>query len=156
MTKSKARKARQAASKAQLVHRAEMSALFWFGGLMVIVVAGGMFLMRGGAHQHGPGTVGHEEESLIDLANARCPTCGDAATAETVSDWHHLRVRLAHPACVAAFEATPEKSLDASGIEWRDAARVAREINHLNGSAQSAVLAKAQARWHVVAPGAAH
>jgi hypothetical protein len=156
MGKSKARKAKQAATKAQLLHRAEMSALLWFGGLMVLAVAGGTFLMRGGAHQHGGGTVGHDEESLIDLENARCPTCAETARPDVVDDWHHLRVHLARSECVGAFEANPEKSLDASGIEWRDASRVAREINHSNGSAQSAALANAQARWHVLAPGAAH
>ena len=156
MSKSKTRKAKQAATKSQELHRAKMAALLSFGGLMVIAVAGGTFLMRGGAHQHGRGTVAHEDEVLIDLRNAKCPTCGETAGSDVVEDWHHLRVHLARSECVTAFAADPEKILDASEIQWREAARVAREINHVSGSAQDAALAKAQARWHVLPPGAAH
>lgn len=156
MSKSKSRKAKRTSTKAPDLHRAKMAALLSFGGLMVLAVVGATLVIRGGGHQHGRGTVGHDEETLIDLGNATCPTCGDAAGSDVVEDWHHLRIHLARSECVAAFDAAPEKDLDASGIEWRDAARVARELNHLSGSARDAALVKAKARWHVLQPGAAH
>ena len=46
--------------------------------------------------------------------------------------------------------------LDASGLDWRGAARVAREINHSSGRAQQEALSKAEARWHVIPAGSGH
>ena len=154
MSKSKTRKASQAATKAQNLHRAKVAALLSFGGLMVIAMAVGSVLLRGRVHQHGHGTVGHDEETLIDLGNVKCPTCDESVDSGVVEDWRHLRVHLAHPECMRAFDANPESALDESGVDWREAARVAREINHLSGSAQHAALAKAQDRWRVLPPGA--
>ena len=154
MSKSKTRKAKQAATKAQSLHRAKMAALLSFGGLMVIAMAVGSVLLRSRAHPHEHGTVGHDEETLIDLGNVKCPTCDESAGLDVVEDWHHLRVHLAHAECMRAFDANPERALDESGIDWREAARVAREINHLSGSARDGALAKVQDRWRVLLPGA--
>lgn len=154
MSRKQARAASKAAEDAKAARRAGMAAFLAFGALMVIGVAGALLLMRGRAHRHGP--VGHDEETVIDLENAGCPTCGDAALAGTAVDWHHLRVRLAHPECEAAFCGAPEKLLDASGLDWRGAARVAREINHSSGRARQDALLKAEARWHVIPAGSGH
>lgn len=129
-----------------------MAAFLAFGALMIIAVATGVLIMRRRAHHHGPRTVGHDEEAVIDLENSGCPTCGDSAVAGEAVNWHHLRVRLAHPECEAAFCEAPERLLDASGLDWRRAARAAREINHLAGRARDEALAKAETRWHVVRP----
>lgn len=152
MSRTQARKVTKDAANARDLRRAGLAALLAFGGLMVIGIAGGLLLMRSHVHQHGPRTVTHDEEFLVDVGNARCPTCGDAAVADVVVDWHHLRVHLARHECEAAFSATPEESLDRSGIDWRAAARAAREINHARGDAREAALSRAGGRWQVVPP----
>ena len=152
MSKKKARQAKKAAADARAIRNAGWAALLTFGALIVFGTAAGLWIMRAGAHQHGPHTIGHEEETLIDLENARCPTCGDAALAGTSVDWHHVRVRLARPDCEPVFSANPEKLLDGSSVDWRGAARTAREINHLQGHARDEALSKAETRWHIVPP----
>lgn len=156
MSKRQARAAKKAAEDARAVRRAGMAAFLAFGVLMAVGTAGALLLMRGRAHQHGAGTVGHDDETVIDLGNDRCPTCGGSTVAGVAVTWHHLSVRLAHPKCDAAFCESPEKLLDASGLDWRAAARAAREINHLSGSARDAALLKAAARWHVVPAASEH
>lgn len=153
MSKTNARKAKKDAENAQASRRAGLAALLSFGGLMVIGVAGALLMTRSHVHQHGPRTVGHDEEFLVDLGNTRCPTCADAAAADVVVDWHHLRVHLARHDCEAAFSAKPEESLDRSGIDWRDAARAAHGINHARGDARETSLSRAKERWHVIPPG---
>lgn len=156
MSKRQVRATKKAAEDARAARRAGMAAFLAFGVLMVVGTAGALLFMRGRAHQHGPRTVGHDEETAIDLENSGCPTCGDSAVAGVAVNWHHLRVRLAHPECEAAFCEAPEKLLDASGLDWRDAARAAREINHLSGRSRDEALSKAEARWHVVPPASEH
>jgi hypothetical protein len=149
VSKKSARKAKQGAEEARLLRRAGTWAFLAFGALMVIGVSGGLLIMRARGHRSDSAA-----ESLIDLENARCPTCGDAACADFAVDWRHLRVRLAHSECERAFCAAPEKTLDSSGSDWRGAARTAREINHLSGRARDTALSKAETRWHVVSPAA--
>lgn len=148
-----ARKAKQAAQNARDVRRAGIAVLLTFTTLLMIGGAGGMYLMHFRQHRHGPREVLPEEESLVDLENPRCPTCGNATAADLVIDWHHLRIRLAHDDCRTAFSAAPQRVLDSSGMEWRRAARLAHEINHGSDSARKVALTEAEDRWRVLLPG---
>jgi ABC-type nickel/cobalt efflux system permease component RcnA len=147
--------ARRKQSEHELMKRANRAALLAFGGLFLVVVPAAWFIFTRTtrSHEHGPRTIGQDEEVLIDLENERCPVCGRPADGATTVTWHHLRVHLDQTACEEAFAKEQERRLDACCAEWRAAAAAVRTVNHATGERRDQALADARKSWHVVLPG---
>jgi uncharacterized protein (UPF0212 family) len=147
MSKQKRRKAEQGAVSPQVVRQAKQAVILVFAVFLLFAVVLGVLVWRGMSHEHGPRLP--KPESHVDLANDRCPTCGENC-GDAFVDWRHLRVHLARTDCKAAFRSAPEKNLDSLGVDWRAAEACGREINHLEGQARADALARAEANWRVI------
>ena len=52
--------------------------------------------------------------------------------------------------CEKALLAKPEEVLDKSGLDWREAARLVRMVNHGHGAERDRSLEKLKTKWRLV------
>ena len=145
------------------MRQAGKSALLAFGALSAVGSVGALFLVRARytvheRHHHPRSEVRSRSTTssadrgdyLIDLQNARCPTCSDAVDGCTFADWRGVRVGLSHARCEADFHADPTRALDASGLEWQAAAAAVESAGDLTGSAREQALDSLRSRWRII------
>lgn len=87
---------------------------------------------------------------LVDLGNTRCPVMGGDVVDEHFIEWNHLRVGFCCPGCDGRFLKDPEKALDSTEVDWREAARAVEDYLFAEGAHKGHKLEEIRKRWKVL------
>jgi hypothetical protein len=119
--------------------------------LIGLVVALGLRSSLGSADENQPPPEPEVSRGLlVDLRNSKCPIQGGAVDGSTYTEWNNLRVGFCCPGCDTQFLENPERVLDKSGIEWREAAEAIADYHASPAEHRRHKLAAIQRKWPVL------
>ena len=87
---------------------------------------------------------------VVELGNKTCPIMKKAVTGHNFAEWNGLRIGTCCGGCVRKILADPQKTLDAAGIEWREAADLVAKARAAKGAEREKLLAEIAAKYTLV------